>query len=282
MLRKLPDYGVDAIALVPYGVVMRDTNQLRFGGWERDDSLHALTGTAHSLGIRVMLKPQVWIRGGYPGDFDLPDDEERERWLASYREFALHYARLAAEARIDLFCIGTEFAKLTRHEQFWRDLIAEVRTVYPGPLTCAANWGTEFEELRFWDSLDYMGLNNYYPLPDNLDLNEHVARIEAVQQRAGKPLLFTEAGLSSYEGGNRAPWAEKEGPVDLSLQSRAYDALLDAFWEKPWFHGVYWWKVGSNGFGGEADRTHTPWGKPAMDTLSRWYRKPAPRATHSK
>jgi hypothetical protein len=277
MLRRLPDHGVDSIALVPYGVIMRDSLQLRFGGWERDDSLVALSRTAHSLGMRVMLKPQVWIRGSYPGDFDLPSDAERQRWLADYRQFTLHYAQLAAEANVDLFCIGTEFARLTRHETFWRDLIAEVRTVYPGPLTYAANWGPEFENLPFWDALDYMGLNNYYPIPDSFDLSDQVANIARVQARWAKPLLFTEAGSASHEHGHRQPWTDRQGAPDLASQTRAYEALLAAYWGKPWFHGAYWWKVGSNGFGGPQDRSHTPWNKPAMDVLRRWYLKPASR-----
>ncbi len=277
MLGQLEERGVDAIALVPYGVVRRDTNSLRFGGWERDESLVALTETAHRLGMRVMLKPQVWIRGSYPGEFDLPDDAARAAWLQEYRKFALHYADLAARTHADLFCIGTEFSKLTPHDTFWRELITEVRQHYPGPLTYAANWGEEFETLRFWDALDYMGLNNYYPMPDDLDLSAQVARVESVQKRAGKPLLLTEVGISSYEGGHRKPWTEREGPLDLEVQAAAYEALLKAFWEKPWFYGAYWWKLGTNGFGGPEDRTHTPWGKPAMEVVSHWYGKPVSR-----
>ena len=42
----------------------------------------------------------------------------------------------------------------------------------------------------------------------------------------------------------------------------------------PGFQGMYWWKVGSNGYGGSQDGTHTPWGKPAMEVVSRGYRNP--------
>ena len=276
MLAKLRERGVDAIALVPYGVNRRGDGALRFGGWERDESIVALSNSAHALGMKVLLKPQVWVRGSYPGDLDFDSDEERLRWFAEYEALALHYAELAQRTHADLFCVGTEFAKLTRHEEYWRGLIAKVRKVYPGPLTYAANFGAEFENIAFWDALDYLGLNNYYPLPDNLDASAVVAKVEAVQARFGKPVIFTEAGYSSYAGGNRQPWAENQGPVDLEMQAAAYESVLAAFWEKPWFYGAYWWKVGSNSFGGPLDRTHTPWGKPAMEVLRRWYAKPAP------
>jgi len=109
MLRTLRDRGVDAIALVPYGMVRRDSQELRFGGWERDDSLSALIETAHGLGMRVMLKPQIWIRGSYPGAFDLPDDASRQLWLNSYRDFTLHYAKLAEHTHTDIFASAPNF-----------------------------------------------------------------------------------------------------------------------------------------------------------------------------
>lgn len=277
MLHKLSDRGVDAIALVPYGVSRRGDGTLRFGGWERDESIVALTNTAHSLGMRVMLKPQVWVRGGYPGDLEFESEEQRLEWFAEYEKFAIHYAELAARTHADLFCVGTEFARLTQHEGYWRGLIAKVRRAYRGPLTYAANFGAEFENIAFWDALDYLGLNNYYPLPDSLDTSSIVARVESVQSRFRKPVIFTEAGYSSYEGGHRKPWSENEGPIDLGGQAAAYEAILSAFWEKPWFYGAYWWKVGSNSFGGPMDRTHTPWGKPAMDVIEKWYATAAPR-----
>ena len=59
--------------------------------------------------------------------------------------------------------------------------------------------------------------------------------------------------------------------ISLDEQKRCYEAVLQAFYKKPWFQGIYWWKIGSNGFGGPADGSHTPWRKPAMDVVKRWY-----------
>ena len=70
---------------------------------------------------------------------------------------------------------------------------------------------------------------------------------------------------------NRAPWDETPRKVSLEHQARGYEAIFKAFWDKPWFSGIYWWRVGSNGEGGADDGHHTPWGKPAMDVVSRYY-----------
>src|SRR5258706_4420694 len=68
ILDRLKKNGVKAIALVPYGFCSRADPSIRFcGGCERAESIEALTGLAHKRGIRVMLKPQLWGRGTFPG-----------------------------------------------------------------------------------------------------------------------------------------------------------------------------------------------------------------------
>ena len=40
------------------------------------------------------------------------------------------------------------------------------RAVYKGKLTYAANWDGEFEEVAFWDALDVIGVQAYFPLTE--------------------------------------------------------------------------------------------------------------------
>lgn len=277
MLAQLPAFGVNAIALVPYGFSPRGETRIRIPGrsdtWESEDGMELLTADAHARGIRVMVKPHVWrLQGRTP----IPDAEARQ-WLAEYIPFIEHYARFAARVHADTLCIGTELRGLTPHEAEWRQIIARVRTIYTGPLVYAANHGEEFETIRFWDALDYIGIDNYYPLDDNFSAATLVGKIEAVQQRFHKPVLFTEAGFGAHQHSHRAPWEdETEKPLDLAEQARSYEGLLNAVYTKPWFRGVYWWKVGTNGYGGPDNNSMTPWRKPAMDVVKRYYLLPAP------
>ncbi|HZT28513.1 MAG TPA: hypothetical protein VFA33_01425 [Bryobacteraceae bacterium] len=273
MLDKLRPYGVNAIALVPYGAARRGEPVLRYSlGMERADLIEAVARVAHQRGIRVLLKPQVWVRGGFPGDLDFPNPSERARWFSAYRGFLEFYARLASRCQADVFCVGVEFGKLTRYETEWRSLIERARELYSGPLTYAANPGPEFETLRFWDALDYIGLNDYYPLPDDLSPAEVVRKVAAVQQRFRRPVLFTEVGFSTFEAPQRAPWDETPRKLAPQDQARCYEAVFRAFYAQPWFAGMYWWKVGTDGGGGPDDGGHTPWGKPAMEIVAKWYR----------
>jgi len=277
MLVKLPPFGVNAIALVPFGFSPRNEIKIRIPGrsesWESEDGMEILTARAHALGLRVMLKPHVWrLQGRTP----IPDDEARQ-WLAEYRPFIEHHAQFAARIHADIFCIGTELRGLTPHENEWRDIIGRVRKIYKGPLVYAANHGQEFESIRFWDALDYIGIDNYYPLDDHYSAATLLGKIEAVEQKFHKPVLFTEAGFGAHQNSHREPWEDETAkPLDLAEQARSYAGLLNAVYKKPWFRGVYWWKVGTNGYGGPDNNSMTPWRKPAMDVVKRFYLLPIP------
>ncbi len=273
MLRRLPSYGVTSIALVPYAGASRKEPRIQRweNGWEREDGIRQLSRLAHSLGMKVMLKPQLWVEPGNPMDLDFPQPAARARWFTVYRENLEHYARLATEIHADVFCIGVELEKMSPYDADWRRLIARTRELYPGALTYAANFGCEFESITFWDALDYMGLDEYYPLPDDLSTHDVLRRVEAVQQKFSRPVLLTEAGFPSVEGANLKPWDDPPAKPDPDLQARAYEAIFRAFYEKPWFKGMYWWKVETNGSGGPDDTSHTPWRKPAMEVVRRWY-----------
>ena len=271
MLRLLPQHGINSIALVPYGWSSAKPPRVRIGGgpetWESDEGVVALARLAHSLGMKVLLKPAIWE--SYKLDVSADD---RAAWFADYALFLDHYARLAKQIHADVFFVGGEFNHLSRYDADWRRMIARARQSYPGPLVYGASFGEEFETITFWDALDYIGLQEYYPLPDDLSAGGVVEKVESVQAKFSKPVIFTEAGFPAYAAPNRQPWEDGQGgklaPDD---QARCYEAILRAFYDRPWFQGVYWWKVGTDGGGGLEDGSLTPWGKPAMDVVKRWY-----------
>ena len=276
MLRTLRADGVNAVALVPYGGMRLGSPEVRgFGqhSWESDEGLRELSRLAHAIGMKVMLKPGIWISGGhFGGDIEFASPAEREKWFDNYGSFIERYALLAADIHADLFCVGGEFVRMSVYDSAWRTIIANVRKVYPGPVTYATNFGDEFQNLKFWDALDYIGLQEYYPLPNDLSTADLVNKVEAVEERFHKPIIFTEVGFPSVAGGNQRPWADgRSGEADPQIQARCYQAIFRAFYNKPWFEGMYWWKVGTNGFGGPGDTSLTPWGKPAMQVVRDWY-----------
>ncbi len=292
-LEGLRNLAANSVALVPYGFSSPDhRTEIRRAGnsisTESDESIRVATADARRLGLRVLLKPQIWLSyREWPSDIDFGTDQEWNAWFESYESWILSYALLAEELRVDLFCVGTELTHptLERPKQF-RDLIAKVRRVYRGPITYAANWYEEFETITFWDAVDIVGLDNYYPLAKSSETNEkdlrsaaaEVAdRIEAVALRVGKPVIFTEVGFPSV---GAAGTGNHEGsPTDLERQALLYRITFETYWSRPWFHGFYWWKWFSDpGNAGPGGDVWTPRGKPAEGVVADWYGKPSPRA----
>ncbi|MEZ5360967.1 MAG: hypothetical protein R2748_01165 [Bryobacterales bacterium] len=275
ILAELPAYGVNSVALVPYASQRPEDPELDFPlRMERDDLIAATAKMAHAQGLRVLLKPQIWVRGRglYPGDLHYDNPTDRARWFASYARFVAHYAALATRIEADVFCVGVELAQLTPYDGEWRALIELARQHYSGPLVYAANFGEEFESVRFWDALDYIGLDNYYPLPEDRSVEEIAGRIEVVQSKFARPIVFTEAGFSGFADSHRKPWDDRPGGgLSLETQAQNVDAFLRGYAGRPWLKGIFWWKVGTSGANGKDDGSHLLWGKPAMDVIGEWF-----------
>jgi hypothetical protein len=191
---------------------------------------------------------------------------------------------LAQADGADQFCIGTELASTILRAADWRSVIAEVGAIFSGPLTYAASTGSE-EAITWWDGVDFIGVDAYYPLTDENDPTveelkaawaPRVASLKALSERWGKPMLFTEVGYSSQNGANQHPWAYVPGlPIDLQEQADLYQALFESFFNEPWFAGVFWfWWLTDPFQGGPCDPEASPHDKPAEAVMRRWFGAP--------
>jgi len=135
-------------AVMPFGWISNvDSPELRFNTqrqWygETRQGVKEYIEILHKNDIKTMLKPQIWIRNGeYTGFLKMSTDENWKTLEDSYRRFIVEYATLAEEAGAEMYCIGTELeAFVTARPSFWKNLIKEVRKVYSGEITYAANW----------------------------------------------------------------------------------------------------------------------------------------------
>ncbi len=290
-LERLHKLGVEWLSLTPFGfmasVTASDIRMMGAHGGESDERMRADVNRAHALGMKVTLKPHLWIRHGeWQGDLKWPDDEAFRRWFASFRAFALRYAALAEQDHYDLYVIGTELKSATaRDPAAWRALIAEVRKVYKGPLTYAANWD-EAEHVAFWDALDFIGVDAYAPLtrtPGAKDAELCVAwgglakALGALSLRVGKPILLTELGYRATRDAAMAPatWPESDpNPhYDPGHQAACYRAAYDALWGKPWLAGIYVWKWFTDSKDESGQTDFSPAGKPAEAVMGDYYRR---------
>ncbi len=264
----------------------------RHGLWgESDEGLIETARLARSRGIRTLLKPHLWVRGGrWVGELRMRSEADWQAFFRSYESFIVHYAMLAEREGFDALAVGTELLQTSAREASWRRVIARVREVYSGPLTYCAAWN-EAEQVRFWDALDFLGVQAYYPLRgdphgDEAELRaswaEVALRLEALARRTGRRVVLTEVGYKSLAGSLARPWEwDTRGEVDVGLQAAAFSAMFEALAGRDWFGGTFVWKwhAGLDAHSPPArhERDFTPQGKPALQVIADAYARARPR-----
>lgn len=314
-LDALVELGVDHLAVIPSFFQRRlgDTDFVWRGG--RDDvdaTTRAAIRLARERGLRVLLKPHLWLESRDPetdtwrGNI-LPEDDAWPAWRRAYREAILSYARLAAEENVVAISIGSELTALAlARPQFWRGLAADVREAFPGRVTYAANWDREVEAIEWWDAVDSVGVDAFWPLADapeeRLDLELCRERLDAVRERLAefardhdRPVLITEIGYRSARGAAWRPWEwpdDDRRPADPELQATLYRCIAEVLTPVAtdrasstpppgataeaaahrWLVGAYVWNWHADlSRGGPANADFTPRGKPAEAILKSWF-----------
>lgn len=294
---------IDWVTLVPWGFQDDvDSREVHHGA---GDSIRVAKHNAHWIeqikitreaGLKVFFKPHLWIHkptdGKWRSDVFPKNEADWQNWKSSYKDFILRYAQVAEEAGAEMYCIGVELTRVALEKpEFWTELIKEVRKVYSGKLTYGANWYKAYENITFWDKLDFIGIQAYFPLTEKVnpsveELNhgwqEYLGRMEAIAKLNNKPVLFTELGYKSTSEAAIRPWewAEKPESQDDSFsaetQVNCYEAFFESVWPKKWFAGVHLWqfrddfKLDRRGLN---NLDFTPQGKPAEKVIEEGFRK---------
>ena len=287
-----------------------DTAIFRMPNTATDESVVWAIQKAKSLGLRVGLKPHVdrldngWRAEIMPSNID--------QWFQNYGAMIHTYGHIAAQQGVDVLSIGSELGVMQAgvpkgtsinpaYEGRWRTLIAELRSYYGGKLTYNANFGPlpqvdpmypgESTVLPFWDALDYIGISAYFNVAEPYDntptidgmkqkwQNWLTSSVAPLQQRWGKPVLFTEGGYRSVDGAAWHPWDSADWfPLDLQEQADAYEALFE-FWQNvPWLAGAWFmsWNIDTNVSGTSIG--YEVQNKPAYSVVRNWYGGAAPAA----
>ncbi len=290
---EVTQVNADWIALVPYGFSRPSNPEVIHGSngqwWgERPEGIKASLELAKKNGLHVMIKPQVWIPGGWVGEFDFEKESDWLIWEKSYRAYVMTFVKLAEKYEVEMLCIGTEYRiSVKKREAFWRSLIKEVRSIYKGKLTYSSNWDS-YSKVPFWDELDYIGISAYFPLSDmdtpptlllTYRWNKYIKQLKKYSNRFNKKILFTEFGYLSVDGAAGKTWELEKEVKSLAIneqaQANGYDALFKSFWNEEFWAGGFLWKWFPEGRGHEGypERDYTPQNKKAQLVLQEWYGK---------
>lgn len=265
-LPKIKRISPNYVAVIPYAFKRKGESRVNYykvnkHWWgEGVEGCRSTIQHLKQLGLKVMLKPHVWVVGdGWPGDFDPTQRVHADRvemewkiWEDSYRDYIMEMALLAKDEGVELFCIGTEYRiAVQKRPQFWKELIAEIRAIYKGKLTYAANWDN-YTNIPFWKELDYIGIDAYFPLseekrPTIEEMSNAWTPIKTklfeLSDSCGKQLIFTEYGYRSIAYTARGDWKNNEvKELDQEAQANAYQALYSIWWHEDRFAGGFLWK----------------------------------------
>lgn len=288
--QPIVDVNANWVAIIPYAFSRSGEPEVHYNHnrqwWgEKPEGVIELIKSAHSYDLKVMLKPHVWVLGdGWPGEFTLETEDQWKIWEAAYQKYILHYAKIADSLDVGLYCIGTEYRKTVQQRpDFWQSLINEVRRNYQGPLTYAANWDN-FKNVSFWNQLDFIGINAYFPLSKDKTPNvdrllfhwkSYENELHRFHSTYNKPIIFTEFGYRSIDFAASGHWNLTSDTLlpNPQAQSNALDALFLQFWSKSWIQGGFIWKwyPDHKDRGGIYDPHFTPQNKPAELVIRKWF-----------
>ena len=292
--------GADWVSIAPgWYQATSDASQIRPDSVRTppDGDIRRLIDQAHAADLRVMLKPFVVSDDGvWSGDIQPTDPSA---WFADYVAMAYRYAELGESSGADLFCLGTDlgFSEAALADD-WRGLIAGVRERFSGPLTYAASHAPSeglggYANVPFWDHLDFIGINAYFPLADRLISHAQLADawnvwLEEIEtwrtnRKLDRPVIFTELGYRSAATAAVQPRDAdpvKPHEIDPDLQANLYTAFFGLPYRLESLQGVFWWRWDPDATDAH-DSTFAPNGKPAESVLRRAYTAPARRPSHS-
>jgi Glycoside Hydrolase Family 113 len=233
---------------------------------------------ARSRELRVSLKIHVDLDTGEWRGLIEPTDAAR--WFSNYELAIAPWISFADAMGIEQFVIGTELAGTVRYEQYWKELVAAVRSGYGGEVTYASSWD-EARLVTFWDVLDVVGVDFYAPVATRNNAHRFeileawqpwLVRLQLLHKLTGRDVLLTEIGYRSIDGAGVHPYDHgRVAPTDQQEQADLYWAAMQAVGDKPWIRGVYWWNWLANGTAGEESDDFTPKDKLAeQEIIDAW------------
>ena len=273
----------------------------------------------HDNGIKILFKPCLTpLDGSWMGCVNFPpshgmkqiagvDNDYWKKWFKSFTEAEKYFADLAERIGMDAMIIGAEYEGTEGQNEYWENIIKEVRGIYFNPISYEFTPSSrKLHDLKWFEGLDFLSYSYYPPAceanMDYLDPNQNDGakdnptktvedmvsyleprkkRIESISQRFGnKPIAFTEYGTRSAHGCIMQPYNFLwETHYDGQEQADYMEASFRTFVDVPQWMGLFWWKWDETQYrphyhtDPRGDKGFTIQGKPAEDVMRKWVKK---------
>jgi len=235
-------------------------------------SIEIAIKVAHEEGLDVFLKPQIYaLTSSSTGIYSNLTSNTQSitdvaKFFAGYKAYILEWATIAETYDVPLLSLGSEMLRATKPQfdssgkdiitPYWEDIIASIREVYHGKLTysavvdLASPLNNEVQLIKFWDKLDYVGIDVYPVLTgstaDQFDAswlaNKWVEDLAAIAHNTGKQIVFTDTGMPGVTA-DATPVAWYQSFMNTWTGSKQPD----------WLAGTFLWNHNPTTITGEND-----------------------------
>ncbi|GEM_PF-2704810 len=218
-------------------------------------SIKMAIGLAKERGLKVSVRHYI----------DVESKEWRCHWKPKNKKKAFknikkeltQFSKVLEDYKVETFTIGAEYCEITgkEYQNEWKDIIKSIRGIFHGKLSYGANWQeengkNEFYSTSFWADLDYIGLDLYSPIPDNIkgkNIYNHqlkvISKFNLFAKKLKKNLFINEVGFSGSSKGTSEPfeWRNKI-PGSQERQANAYKYTLKALKSFQNIKGIFIWR----------------------------------------
>ncbi|MCB0737679.1 MAG: hypothetical protein KDC92_09215 [Bacteroidetes bacterium] len=276
------------VCLMPYAFTPKNeakvlwNHKWQWWGEKREGFIETIK-LAQQLNKKIMVKPHLWIgHGEFTGNLKFDTEQKWSSWERDYAKYVLDCAHIADSLKAEIFCFGTELkTPINERTAFWLELIDSIRVRFSGKITYAANWDN-FEQIPFWNKLDFIGVDAYFPLTSKINPSkEELAeswkpwsqKLQNLSKKHDRKILFTEFGYRSIQNNLEAPYEyAKSAEYHLEAQSVALNALFTHTWNQDWMAGGFLWKWYANHQKQHfANNDYSPQNKPAQQIIRQYY-----------
>lgn len=283
--------GINAnwVSICPFAFLNKNSGKIEYNttkNWWGDTKAGIIEEVkrARQNKLKVLVKPHYWLMGnGWAGNFDVEGKTKME-WESNYKSYILYLATLCDSLNVEMLSIGTELKTYTsKHFEFFNELIDDVRKVYKGKLTYSANWD-EYETITFWNKLDFIGVDVYFPLSDKktpevseleIAWQKNSLNLKKISLRYNKKIIFTEYGYKSIDYAANKQWEFENTPktenVNFTAQINSYTALYNTVWKESFIAGGFLWKWYNECDPIKNNSDYTPQDKPVKYVIKKQY-----------
>lgn len=275
LINKAVEVGCNYISFCPR-LAMAEKTSTTITRTTDDTLLQTYIDYAISKGLKIILKPHIFITNGNLGGSSNIQPSDVSLWIQSLQENLVYYYTLLGN-KISIMCISNECTNQNdKNYSDWVNLVSTLKSLNSNILTTVATTDIGMITNVVYQIVDIIGCNLYIGLRGDKNTSSYelkksvyndytyskdfISILLNYSKQYNKPILITEVGCLPFAESLNTParWSYDSGTtIDEDIQDIYYKTILPIYLESQAFLGCSIWSI-SDGYtfiGRKAERT---------------------------